>query len=107
MPRRSFIIAINTGGIVLGAYRYHNNSPVLLGFVLSFAGILPRNPRPFAGRLHMEWWLDSLHVRQCLGLEISNAHVIPELKVIDEVTVPAETGEWKRKGDVRAINAYK
>jgi predicted GNAT superfamily acetyltransferase len=188
MPRRSFIIAINTGGIALGAYRYNNNSPVLLGFTLSFAGILPGtnggaywhtemlgihpdarnqhiarrlllglreyalnrniklikynfdpteirnahiyisrlggigrqyksnhygmflssgNPNPFSGRLIMESWLDSSHTRRCLGLETSNEHIIPKPKIIDEVVVPAQMGEWKQTGDVRAINAYK
>lgn len=188
--RRSFLIAINTGGIVLGAYRYNNNntSPILLGFVLLFAGILPDvnggrylhaemmgihpdarkqhivrplllgirdcalarniklikynfdptetrnaniyinrtgsigrqywnnyysffsspgNPNPFSGRLHMECWLESPHTRQCLGLEKSNGDIIPRSKIIDEVVVPAKMGEWKRTGDIRAINAYK
>ncbi|CAF0884516.1 unnamed protein product [Rotaria sp. Silwood1] len=187
MPRRSFLIAINTGGIVLGAYRYHNNLPVLLGFILSFAGISPDknvgvywhaemlgihpdirnqhigqrlllelrdyalsrniklikynfdptetrnahiyisrtgsigrkyssnhygsfsssgNPSPFAGRLHMECWLDSPHTRRCLGLEIPSERAIPRPKIIDEVAVPSNMEEWKRTKDVRAINAY-
>jgi predicted GNAT superfamily acetyltransferase len=187
MPRRSFLIAINAGGIALGAYRYHDNKPALVGFVLSFAGILPGknadvywhtemlgvhpdarnqrigrrlmlelrdnalirnikllkynfdptetrnayiyitslggigrkysanhygmflspgNPNPFAGRLHMECWLDSLHTRRCLGLKMPNDPIIPTSKIVDEVVISAKMAEWKRTGDIRAINAY-
>lgn len=188
MPRRSFIIAIKTGGIVLGAYICQNNSPVLVGLVVSFVGILPGkntevywhtemlgihpdvrnqhigrrlllelrkfalarniklikynfdptetrnahiyirrlggigrqysanhygmflsqgNPNPFAGRLHMECWLDSPHTHQCLNPEKSNDYIIPRTEIVDEVVVPAMMGEWKRTGDICAIIAYK
>ncbi|CAF4058425.1 unnamed protein product [Adineta steineri] len=189
MPRRSFLIANKTGGIVLGVYNNHENSRVLLGFVLSLAGILPgksggiywhaemsgihpdvrnqhigqqlfcklrdyalsrniklikynfdpteirnahlyinrtgsigrqyssnhyglfspsRDPVPFAGRLHMECWLDSPHTHRCLGLNTSNINRYGTYKpkIIKEASLPAGMGQWKSTKDKRAIDAY-
>jgi predicted GNAT superfamily acetyltransferase len=48
-------------------------------------------------RLHVEWWVDSLNLKQQQELLSSKSDHIKE------VHVPAKTAEWKRIGDAQAV----
>ncbi|CAF4258254.1 unnamed protein product, partial [Adineta steineri] len=56
----------------------------------------------------MECWLDSPHTHRCLGLDTSNINRYGTYKpkIIKEVSLPAEMGQWKSTKDKRAIDAY-